>query len=510
MRTRWGTILLACAVAATVAAGSLAVAAAGSPLALAQAGATGDTGASSCPSSNAPNELVLAGGTPQSAQLDSTFANPLQVALANTNGCPVTTAVSGVAVTFTAPASGPSVTFAASGSSTLTVGADGSGSASVQMLTANDTPGSYTVTATSAYGSASFALTNTAAGIPATVTPVAPSGQQATVNRRYGQPLAVRVLDANGNPVVGANVTFSLGAAGNGGAGGGGGSAAAAGASFDDGTSQATVTTNSAGVATSPGFSANTTSGAFTATATVAHVTEPARFALRNLAAKPHTITPDGSGSATATIATHYTQRLRARVRDADGRPLAGVTVTFTLGSTAAAGAAAGSGGAGASFTGGSTQATATTGQHGIATSPRLAANDQAGSFTATASATGTSAIALFHLHNHAGTPAAVTAGVGASQTTATGTRFAIALAVTVTDAHANKVPGARVTFTAPSSGPGGTFANGHTRVTVKTNSFGIAIAPPFTAKGQAGGYIVTATVNRVRPVAFALVNTAA
>ena len=380
---------------------------------------------------------------------------------------------------------------------------------SAQMLPANDTAGAYTVTATSAYGSVSFALTNSANGIPTTVTPLAPSGQQATVNNRYGQALAVRVLDANGNPVVGVSVTFSLGAAGNGGAGGGG-SAAAAGASFDDGSGQATVTTNSAGVATSPGFTANTTSGAFTATATVAHVTEPARFALRNLAAKPHTITPDGSAAVTATIASHYGQRLRARVRDADGRPLAGVSVTFTLGSSAAAGASAGSGGPGASFTGGSTQATATTGAHGIATSPRLAANDQAGSFTATASATGTSAIALFHLHNNAGTPSAVTAGVGASQTTTTRARFAIALAVTVTDAHANKVPGARVTFTAPSSGAGGTFAGGHTRVAVKTNSSGIAIAPPFTANSHAGGYIVTATVNRVRPVAFALVNTAA
>ena len=258
MRVRWRTMLVACAVAATVAVGGVAVAT--SPLALAQSGATGDTGStggSSCPSSNPPNELVLAGGTPQTAQLDTGFANPLQVELANTNGCPVTTAVSGTAVTFTAPASGASATFAASGSSTLTVGSDASGSASVQMLTANDTPGTYTVTASSAYGSVSFALTNTAAGIPATITPLAPTSQQATVDGRYAQPLAVRVLDANGNPVVGANVTFSLGAAGSG--AGGGGSAAAAGASFDDGTSQATETTKSDGVATSPGLSANET-----------------------------------------------------------------------------------------------------------------------------------------------------------------------------------------------------------------------------------------------------------
>jgi adhesin/invasin len=499
-------LALTCTIAAAVATGALA--AATSPPARAQsaqAGSTGDTGSSSCPASNPPNELVLGAGTPQTAQLDTGFANPLQVELVNTDGCPITTTVTGTAVTFTAPASGPGATFAASGSSTLTVGADASGSASVQMLTANDTPGSYTVTASSAYGSVSFSLTNTAAGIPATITPLAPTSQRATVNGRYSQPLAVRVLDARGTPVVGATVTFSLASAAGAGAGGG---SAAAGANFDDGTSQAMETTNADGVATSPGFSANATSGAFTARATVGHVTEPARFALDNLAAKPHTITPFGSSSRTATVATHYAHPLRVAVRDAAGQPVAGVTVTFTLGSASTTGAAAASGGAGATFTGGATQATATTGTHGIATSPRLAANDEAGSFTATASSTGASRVALFHLHNRAGAPSAVTAGVGAAQSTATATRFEIPLAVTATDTHGNKVQGVRVTFTAPSSGPGGSFPDGRTTVTVRTNSSGIAIAPPFTANSQAGGYIVTATVKGGRPVAFALVNT--
>ena len=510
MRVSWRTTLLTCAFAATVVAGSLA--AAGSPPAQAQSGpsgSTGDTGNSSCPSSNPPNELLLAGGTPQTAQLDTAFANPLQVELANTDGCPITTAVTGTPVTVIAPTSGPSATFAASGSNTLTVGTDASGTASVQMLTANDTAGSYTLTASSAYGSVSFSLTNTAAGIPATITPLAPTSQQATVNSRYGRPLAVRLLDANGNPVVGATVTFSLGAAGNGGAGGGG-SGAAAGASFDDGTSQATQTTNADGIATSPGLSANATSGMFTASASVAHVTEPAHFMLDNRAAKPHTITPFGSSSATATVATRYARRLRVKVRTASGKPVAGVTVMFTLGSGSAMGAAAGSGGAGAAFSGGSAQAAVTTGAHGIATSPRLAANDQAGGFTATATASATSGMALFHLHNHAGAPSTLTAGVGAAQSTATATRFAIPLAVTVTDAHANKVPGARVTFTARSRGPSGSFAGGRTRVTVRTNSSGVAVAPSFAANDQAGGYIVTATVSGVRPVAFALVNQAA
>jgi len=509
MRRSARTVLLICSVAATLIGGA---AVATSPQAQAQSGPTGDTGstgASSCPASNPPNELVLAGGTPQTAQLESAFANPLQVELANTNGCPITTAVTGTPVTFTAPTSGPSATFTASGSNTLTIGTDATESAAAQMLTANDSAGTYALTASSAYGSVSFSLTNTAAGIPATITPLAPTSQHATVNSGYSQPLAVHVLDANGNPVVGANVTFSLGSAGNA-AGGGGGSGAAAGASFDDGTTQSTETTNADGVATSPRFSANATSGAFTATATASHVIEPARFTLDNLAATLNTITPFGSSSRTATVGTLYAHRLRARFRTASGKPVAGATVTFTLGSTSTAGASAGSGGAGATFAGGSAQATATTGPHGIATSPRLAANDEAGGFTATASATGANGIALFHLHNHAGTPATIIAGVGGAQSATTGTRFAIPLAVTVTDAHGNKVSGARVTFTAPPSGSGGSFPNGKTTMTAKTNSSGIAIAPPFTANGQTGGYIVTATVNGARPAAFALVNAAA
>ena len=498
MRARWQLLLLACAVAAVFAAGVAAVATSQPAQAQsAPAGPTGGTGADSCPSSNPPNELVLVDGTPQTAPLETGFANPLEVQLANTNGCPITTAVGGTPVTFTAPTAGPSATFGASGSNTLTVGSDAAGNASVQMLSADDTAGSYAVTASSAYGAVSFALTNAAAGIPATIAPLPPASEHATVNSRYDEPLAVRVLDVNGNPVVGASVTFSLGSGG-----GGAGSTAAAGASFDDGATQATETTDADGIATSPRFGANAASGSFTATATVAHVTEPARFTLGNLAAKAPTLTPAGPSSASATVGTRYAHSLRVTVRDSSGNPVAGVTVRFTLGATAAGGT-----GASATFTGGATAATATTGRRGVATSPRLAANTVAGSFTATASAAG--ALRLFELHNRAGSPSKITAGVGAVQSTATGTRFAIPLSVTVTDAHGNEVPDAAVTFAAPSSGTGGTFPGGETKVTVRTNSSGIARAPAFTANRQAGGYIVTATAGGARPVAFALVNTA-
>src|SRR5450631_1692037 len=88
--------------------------------ALASQRAAADTAgqSSSCPTPNPPNELILGGGTPQTAQLDTAFEGPLQVVLANSNGCPVTSVV-GTPVTFTAPSSGASGRFATSGANTV-------------------------------------------------------------------------------------------------------------------------------------------------------------------------------------------------------------------------------------------------------------------------------------------------------------------------------------------------------------------------------------------------------
>ncbi len=462
------------------------------------------TGTTSCPASNPPNALTLVSGTPQTSQLDSPFASGLQVALVNTNGCPVTTAVAGTPVTFTAPAGGASGAFSTSGSNTITVGSDASGTVAPAMITANDTPGSYAVTATSAYGTVTFSLTNTAAGLAATVDALAPSSEQATVDTRYPHPLAARVLDANGNPVVGATVTFTLG---NGaGAAGSGSGAATAGASFDGGSDQATAMTNSAGVATSPGFSANASSGRFTASASTPHVAEPASFALDNLAAAP-SATAVGSTHPSASVDTRYAHPLQIRVRQPNGGPMVDATVTFMLGSSGATGSSAG---AGASFLAGGAQATATTDAKGVATSPPLAANHVAGTFRATATVSGTTGVVQFTLRNRAGPPATLAAGVAARESATVGDRFAIALAVTVTDAEHNAVPGVRVTFTAPAAGASGTFATRSRRsstVRVTTDVAGVAVAPQFTANRQQGGYIVKATVRHARPAAFALVN---
>jgi hypothetical protein len=327
--------------------GTWASAIAGAP-AFASGERSGDSGGSpgestttsSCPTPNPPNQLTLVAGTPQTTTLDTAFASGLQVALTNSDGCPVT-GTAGVPVTFSAPANGASGRFAANNSNTVTVGADSSGTIATPTFTANGTAGSYTVTASSQYGSVSFSLTNTAAGIPARILAIPLKRRSASVMGRYPQPLRVRVLDAAGNPVAGTTVTFALGSA----AAGTCATSAAASASFSGGGTQTTATTDTSGLATSPAFTANAAAGSFSATAsassgggsgsegagkTGAPSVAPVSFSLANLAGKPTKIAP-GVGSTQSTPAgSAFPIRLAVTVTDAQKNAVPGALITFS------------------------------------------------------------------------------------------------------------------------------------------------------------------------------------
>jgi len=383
-------------------------------------GGTSPTGTSGCPSSNPPNQMTLVAGTPQTAILGTAFATGLQVALSNGDGCPVTSAAAGIPITFSAPSSGASGMFSASGSNTAIVGADASGTVAAPPFTANTAAGSYTVTASSQYGSVSFSLTNTAAGVPARIVAIPLKSRSARVMSRYPQPLQVKVLDSGGNPVAGTTVTFTLGSSALSACGTT--TSPSASATFTDGDTQATATTGITGVASSPLPTANSTAGSFSATAAVA----------------------------------------------------------------------------GKEPTGGS-------------------GKESSGAF-----GSGAATPVSFSLSSVAGKPAKLTPGVGSTQSTPAGTPFPIRLAVTVTDAQKNPVPGALITFSAPVAGASGRFTvhsrDRHHRarvshpytVKVKTDACGIAVASAFIANDTQGGYIVKATVKQARPAAFALVNEAA
>jgi uncharacterized protein YbbK (DUF523 family) len=105
-----------------------------------------------------PSSIVATAGTPQSATVSTAFTTALQAIVKDSGNNPV----SGVTVTFTAPAVGASATFG--GSPTATAVTNASGIATAPALTANSQTGSYAVTAAAAgIGTpAGFALTNTA------------------------------------------------------------------------------------------------------------------------------------------------------------------------------------------------------------------------------------------------------------------------------------------------------------------------------------------------------------
>jgi adhesin/invasin len=453
-----------------------------------------------------------------SAAVGARYHRSLRVRVVDGDGAPL----QGASVTFTLGSAGGgggggAGSTAAAGASFVggqaqaTETTDAAGVATSPAFSANATPGRFTATATTTgtTDAASFALDNLAARPPA-IAVLGGTHRSAGVNANYASPLQVRVLQS-GKPLQGASVTFTLGSGGSGGggAGGGGTGSGAAGASFVGGGSQATETTDAAGIATSPRFAANGTPGRFTATATTAGTTDAGLFALDNMAGRPPTIAVVGASQRTATVGAHYAEPLQVRVLQA-GKPVQGATVTFSLGSGGGGGGGGAGGGAGASpgatFAGGTSQATATTDAAGLAVSPRLGANDTAGTFAATATTTGTADAAGFTLRNLAGAPTMLAAGAASTQSTVVGTRFPVPLAVTVTDKSGNPVAGVAVTFAAPAGGATGRFAGGRRTVTVKTGTTGVAVAPPFAANRASGGYVVRAGAGG-HATAFALVN---
>ncbi len=322
-------LVVACGLGATI--GGTASASMGSP------GEGNST--SSCPSPNPPNQLTLVAGTPQTTTLDTAFASGLQVALTNSDGCAVTGAA-GIPVTFSAPAAGASGHFSTSNSDTATVGADASGAVAAPTFTANGTAGGYTVTASSQYGSVSFSLTNTAAGIPARLTSVSLARRTAGVGARFPKPLQVRVLDAGGNPVAGATVTFTLDSANAGACG-----TSAAGASFAGGGTQATAGTDANGLATSPVITANTAAGSFTATASLSGsggsgsenpgkaaspTVTPVSFSLSNLAGKPTKLALGVGSTQSTPTGSAFQIRLAVTATDAQKNPVPGALITFS------------------------------------------------------------------------------------------------------------------------------------------------------------------------------------
>ena len=110
--------------------------------------------------------------------------------------------------------------------------------------------------------------------------------------------------------------------------------------------------------------------------------------------------------------------------------------------------------------------------------------------------------ISLTGTGNTVAPPASITATTGGNQTVTPYASFPITLQATVKDTNGFGVANATVVFTAPSTGPTGTFANGTITTTATTASGGVATATLFTANGTTGTFTVTATTTGVTPPA--------
>jgi hypothetical protein len=423
----------------------------------------------------APASLTATAGTGQSATVGKAFATAFQATVKDASN----NLLSGVSVTFAAPASGASGTFGGA----ATVLTNASGVATAPAFTANTVTGAYNVTATVTGVStpANFSSTNTA-GPAFSISATAGTPQSAPIGSVFATALKSTVVDSFNNPVNGVVVTFA--APGSGASG-----------TFAGGVN--TATTNSSGVATAPAFTANATTGGYTVGASVAGVSTPANFSLTNAPGAPASITATaGTGQATL-VGAAFATPLQATVKDAASNPMAGISVTFAAPGSGASGAFGGA-------------ATVITDANGVATAPAFTANTIAGTYNVTATVGGVSTPASFSLTNTAGPAFSIAATAGTPQSTVIGTAFPTALKATVADSFSNPVAGVIVTFTAPGSLASGLFGTLGS-ATATTSSAGVATAPAFVANTTVGSYTVTATTaGLANPANFSLTNTAA
>lgn len=296
------------------------------------------------------------------------------------------------------------------------------------------------------------------------------AGQSAPIQATFGQPLVAGVRDGSGNAADGFLVQFNAPRHG----------ASAA-------LSSRWVVADANGLA-QVSATANETAGAYAVTTTVAGASRPATFALTNTALAPASIVAVQGSLQTTSVATPFALALKAQVKDAQGAPLAGISVTFSLPASGASG----------TFAGGGATANATTDATGVATSPSIVANTVLGAWNASASVAQVATPATFSLTNLAGAPSALTASGGTPQTTIASTLFGALLQANVSDAYGNPVAGAIVTFRLPASGPSANFTGMGKTATAVSDANGIASSPPLTATSTIGSFSATASTTGV------------
>ena len=344
------------------------------------------------------------------------------------------------------PVAGTQVTFAvASGGGSVTNATPTSNSSGIAVLGSwilGTGVGTNTLTA-SVTGLTNSPLTFTATGVvgPVSIITLSPAPSSIVANGVSTSQITATVTDSNSNPISAASVVFSttLGVIGT--------------PATTNGSGVATVTLTSGTVAGSATVSA--VSGAITKTGTV------------NLIAGPATQIVAGTGNnQSATVGTLVPVAPAVIVKDINGNPVSGVSVTFAVAS------------GGGSITG----PTISTDAQGIAAVGSWTLGTVAGANTLSAtSGSLTGSPVTLTATGTAGPATQIAIAAGDAQTATAGSAVATQPCVIVKDANNNPVSGVNVAF---SVGTGGGTITG---AAATTNAAGIAVVGSWTLGTTAG-----------------------
>jgi hypothetical protein len=284
------------------------------------------------------------------------------------------------------------------------------------------------------------------------------SGQSATVNTGFLNPLVVTVTSPYGDPVQGGVVTVTAPAGG-------------AGATFAGGTTATTSTINPAGQA-GVAASANTVAGSYAVTVSARRASFPAGFSLTNRPGAAKQIMALRGTPQSTTVGYAFATPLQVIVTDGFGNAVPGVSVTY---------AAPTSGPSGTISDGN----LVTTNAQGIA-APTFRANTAAGgSYTVTATAGDLSGSpASFSLTN---TPNAARSFVVSGFPSSTAASAASSFTVTALDQYDNVATGYRGTVHFTSTDPIAVFPTNNVVLTSGTGTFSATLK-------TAGTQSITAT----------------
>jgi adhesin/invasin len=270
----------------------------------------------------------------------------------------------------------------------------------------------------------------------------------------------VRVTSSSGAPVAGATVLFAVKS----------GAGAVTGASAQS---------NADGVAGPVRWTLGPGAGTQQLAATVTGLAS-VTFTATATAGAPASVTINAGNNQSATAGSAVAAAPSVIVRDANGNPVPGVTVSFAVAS------------GGGSLTG----AAPVTGANGIATVGNWTLGTTAGTNTLTATVSGLAPV-TFTATGAAGAPASLTINSGNNQTATVGTQVPTPPSAIVRDANGNPVPNVAVGFLVATGG--GSLTGG----SATTNAAGIAAVGSWTLGAAAGSNTLTATVSGLAPVTF-------